>query len=66
MIEAERKKLEEELGWLRRQLGESEARLTGAPQGSAVRESWKVRSKVIQTQIDRIEAKLKAGARRQG
>jgi hypothetical protein len=61
VTEAERKKLEEELKWLRRQLAESEARLTGAPQGSAVRESWKARSRQIQTQIDHIEAKLKAG-----
>ena len=61
MTEAERRKLEEELKWLRRQLTESEARLAGAPQGTAVQESWRARSKQIQTQIDQIEAKLKAG-----
>ncbi len=59
MKEAERKKLKEELEWLRRQLAETEARLTGAPYGSAVRDTWRARGKQIQKLIDHIETKLK-------
>ncbi len=61
MKEVEHKKLKEELEWLRRQLAETEARLTGAPYGSAVRDTWRARSKQIRKQIDHIETKLKAG-----
>ena len=63
MTDAERKKLEEELGGLKKQLAEFQAQLAGVAQGGATyqraREYWKGRIQQAQKQITQIEAKLK-------
>ncbi len=64
MTDAERRRLEEELGSLKNQLAEFQTQLAGVAQGGAryqrAREYWKGRIQQAQKQITQIEAKLKA------
>jgi chromosome segregation ATPase len=64
MIEAERKKLEEELARKKKSLADLEAQLTGAPQGGAqnmqTRENFKGRIKQIRRDIAHVQEKLAA------
>ena len=65
MTDAERKKLENELGELKKQLPEFQAQVVSVAQGGAkyqrAREYWKGRiQQQAQKQITQIEAKLKA------
>ncbi len=64
MSDAERKKLENELGELKKQLAEFKAKVAGVAPGGAkfqgTREYWKGRIQQAQRQITQIEAKLKA------
>lgn len=64
MTDAERKKLENELGELKKQLAEFQAQVVSVAQGGAkyqrAREYWKGRIQQAQKQITQIEAKLKA------
>jgi predicted nucleic acid-binding Zn-ribbon protein len=64
MTGAERKKLEEELGGLKKQRAEFQAQLAGVAQEGAkyqrAREYWKGRIQQAQKQITEIEANLKA------
>ncbi len=64
MTDAERKKLENELGELKKQLAEFQAQVVGVAQGGAkyqrAREYWKGRIQQAQKQITQIEAKLEA------
>ncbi len=64
MTDAERKKLENELGELKKQLPEFQAQVVSVAQGGAkyqrAREYWKGRIQQAQKQITQIEAKLKA------
>jgi predicted nucleic acid-binding Zn-ribbon protein len=64
VTDAERKKLENELGELKKQLPEFQAQGVSVAQGGAkyqrAREYWKGRIQQAQKQITQIEAKLKA------
>jgi predicted nucleic acid-binding Zn-ribbon protein len=64
VTDAERKKLENELGELKKQLPEFQAQVVSVAQGGAkyqrAREYWKGRIQQAQKQITQIEAKLKA------
>ena len=64
LTEAERKRLEDELGEWRKQLAECEAQLTGVAESGRnyekARAYWKRRIQQAQAQITQIEAKLKA------
>jgi transcription elongation GreA/GreB family factor len=63
VTDAERKKLENELGELKKQLPEFQAQVVSVAQGGAKYQSeeyWKGRIQQAQKQITQIEAKLKA------
>jgi predicted nucleic acid-binding Zn-ribbon protein len=64
VTDAERKKLENELGELKKQPPEFQAQVVSVAQGGAkyqrAREYWKGRIQQAQKQITQIEAKLKA------
>ncbi len=64
MADAERKKLENELRELKKQLADFQAQLAGVAQGDAkyqrAREYWNGRIQQAQKQITQIEAKLEA------
>lgn len=65
LTDAERKRLQEELAGLQRQLAEFQAQLEGVPEGGAqyqkARDYWNGRIEQAQDQISRIETRLRAG-----
>ena len=65
LTDAERKRLQEELAGLQRQLAELKAQLGDIPEGGAqyqkARDYWKGRIEQAQDQISRIETRLGAG-----